>query len=55
MDGLAVTCRGWTYTLEDYVTAFATAGLVVEAYARAEDLTAPSANFERWNDRCRCS
>jgi hypothetical protein len=25
-DGLTVTCRGWTYTLEDYLMAFSDAG-----------------------------
>lgn len=49
MDGLGVTCRGWTYTLEDYMAAFAGAGLVVEAL-REPKPTAPSPNFERWND-----
>ncbi len=49
MDGLSVTCRGWTYTLEDYMAAFAAAGLVVEAL-REPKPTAPSPNFERWND-----
>ncbi len=47
MDGLSVTCRGWTYTLEDYVTAIAHAGLVVEAMLEPRP-SAPSVNFERW-------
>ncbi|HEY1652194.1 MAG TPA: class I SAM-dependent methyltransferase [Acidimicrobiales bacterium] len=47
MDGLTVTCRGWSYTLEDYMAAFERAGLVVEAM-REPTPTAPSANFERW-------
>lgn len=49
MDGLSVTCRGWTYTLEDYVTALGNAGMVVEAM-REPRPTAPSANFERWHE-----
>jgi SAM-dependent methyltransferase len=49
MDGLSVTCRGWTYTLEDYMAAFAASGLVVEAL-REPKPSAPSPNFERWND-----
>jgi hypothetical protein len=49
MDGLSVTCRGWTYTLEDYAAAFESAGLVVEAM-REPRPTAPSANFERWRN-----
>jgi SAM-dependent methyltransferase len=49
MDGLSVTCRGWTYTLEDYIAAFAAAGLVLEAL-REPRPTAPSPNFQRWND-----
>lgn len=47
MNGLRVTCRGWTYTLEDYARAFENAGLVVEAL-REPTPTAPSSNFERW-------
>jgi SAM-dependent methyltransferase len=47
MNGLSVTCRGWTYTLEDYVSAFESAGLVIEAL-REPVPTAPSANLERW-------
>jgi ubiquinone/menaquinone biosynthesis C-methylase UbiE len=47
MDGLSVTCRGWTYTLEDYLTAFESAGLAVQAM-REPTPTAPSTNFERW-------
>jgi SAM-dependent methyltransferase len=46
MDGLSVTCRGWTYTLEDYVMALAAAGFVVEAMR--EPRPASSAAFERW-------
>ena len=49
MEGLSVTCRGWTYTLEDYVAAFESAGLVVEAL-REPKPRAPSPNFEPWND-----
>jgi hypothetical protein len=49
MDGLSVTCRGWTYTLEDYMAAFAASGLVVEAL-REPKPSAPSPIFERWND-----
>lgn len=49
MDGLRVTCRGWTYTLEDYVVAFESAGLVVETL-REPRPTAPSPNFERWRE-----
>ncbi len=30
-DGLAVTVRGWTYTLEDYASALTTAGFLIEA------------------------
>lgn len=47
MDGLIVTCHGWTYTLEDYVNAFESAGLAVEAL-REPTPTAPPANLERW-------
>lgn len=49
MDGLRVTCRGWTYTLEDYAAALENAGLAVEAM-REPVPTTPSANFERWRD-----
>jgi ubiquinone/menaquinone biosynthesis C-methylase UbiE len=47
LDGLAVACHGWTHTLEDYMAAFESAGLVVEAL-REPKPTAPSANFEPW-------
>jgi len=47
MDGLTVTCHGWTYTLEDYVTAFESAGLAVEAMREPKPI-APPANLERW-------
>lgn len=49
MDGLSVTCRGWTYTLQDYMAAFEAAGLVVEAMREPRPKN-PSANLERWND-----
>jgi SAM-dependent methyltransferase len=49
VDGLEVTCRGWTYTLEDYVRALGDAGLVVEAL-REPRPRAPSGRYERWLD-----
>ncbi len=47
MNGLRVTCRGWTYTLEDYVVAFERAGLVVEAMREPRPSATPGA-FEPW-------
>jgi SAM-dependent methyltransferase len=47
MNGLSVTCRGWTYTLEDYVVAFEHAGLVVEAMREPRPSTT-AGEFERW-------
>jgi SAM-dependent methyltransferase len=47
MNGLRVTCRGWTYTLEDYVVAFERAGLVVEAMREPRPSTISGA-FEPW-------
>jgi ubiquinone/menaquinone biosynthesis C-methylase UbiE len=47
MNGLSVTCRGWTYTLEDYVVAFERAGLVVETMREPRPSTT-AGEFERW-------
>jgi SAM-dependent methyltransferase len=46
-DGLPMTFRGWTYTLEDYFSSLLSAGLVVEQLREpkpADDWT----RFERW-------
>jgi len=46
-DGLTMTFRGWTYTLEDYVSALAHAGFAIDAIR--EPRPAPSSGrFERW-------
>jgi SAM-dependent methyltransferase len=47
VDGFEITCRGWTYTLEDYMEALGAAGLVVEAM-REPRPNGPSARYERW-------
>jgi SAM-dependent methyltransferase len=46
-DGLTVTCRGWTYTLEDYLMAFSDAGFTVEAI-REPQPRGTSARYDRW-------
>lgn len=48
-DGLVITCRGWTYTLEDYVEALGDAGLVLET-VREPLPEGPSTRYERWRD-----
>jgi SAM-dependent methyltransferase len=47
VDGLEITCRGWTYTLEDYMEALGDAGLVVESM-REPRPNGPSGRYERW-------
>ena len=49
VEGLAITCRGWTYTLEDYVQAWSDAGFVLEAL-REPKPSGPSATYQRWRD-----
>lgn len=49
MNGLSVTCRGWTHTLEDYCVALGLAGLVVEAM-REPRPAAHAAQFDRWQE-----
>jgi ubiquinone/menaquinone biosynthesis C-methylase UbiE len=49
VEGLVVTCRGWTYTLEDYMQAFADAGLIVEAM-REPLPAAPPAKYQQWQE-----
>lgn len=49
VDGLAITCRGWTYTLEDYMRALGDAGFVVEDL-REPRPNGPSARYRRWRD-----
>jgi hypothetical protein len=49
VEGLVITCRGWTYTLEDYMQAFADAGLIVEAM-REPLPTAPPSNYQQWRE-----
>jgi SAM-dependent methyltransferase len=49
VDGLAITCRGWTYTLEDYMEALGEAGFVVEAL-REPKPNGPSDRYQRWRE-----
>lgn len=49
VEGLAITCRGWTYTLEDYMQALGAAGFVVEEL-REPKPNGPSAKYQRWQD-----
>jgi SAM-dependent methyltransferase len=46
-DGLPMTFRGWTYTLEDYFRALESAGLVVER-VREPRPSGSSERFEKW-------
>ena len=46
-DGLPMTFRGWTYTLEDYFSALESTGLVVE-HLREPKPAGASDRFERW-------
>jgi SAM-dependent methyltransferase len=46
-DGLPMTFRGWTYTLEDYFAALASAGLVVEQLHEPRPADA-SERFAQW-------
>jgi hypothetical protein len=36
VDGLTLTCRGWTYTLEHYALALEQAGLHIDAIRECE-------------------
>jgi len=46
VDGLTMTFRGWTYTLEDYFLALERAGLVTEAVR--EPRPTGAGRYERW-------
>lgn len=47
-DGLRVTLRGWTYTLEDYAVALDDAGFAIEVLR--EPTPPPASPFERWSE-----
>jgi SAM-dependent methyltransferase len=47
-DGLEMTFRGWTYSLEDYVVALERAGLLIEAMREPRPVGA-SSRYRRWN------
>jgi SAM-dependent methyltransferase len=46
-DGLEMTFRGWTYSLQDYAAAFEQAGLVIEAM-REPRPSGASERYSRW-------
>jgi len=46
-DGLTMTFRGWTYSLEDYSVALEDAGFLVEAIREPRPAKSPS-RYERW-------
>lgn len=46
-DGLEVTVRGWTYTLEDYAAAFERSSLVIETMREPRPLRG-SERYQRW-------
>jgi len=47
-DGLTMTFRGWTYTLQDYAGAFGQAGLTIDAMREHLRAGAPG-RYARWN------
>jgi ubiquinone/menaquinone biosynthesis C-methylase UbiE len=46
-DGLRMTFRGWTYTLEDYALALETAGFAIEVIR--EPTPIPDSRYQRWS------
>ena len=47
-DGLEMTFRGWTYSLEDYGVALEEAGLMIETMREPRPAGAAS-RYQRWN------
>jgi ubiquinone/menaquinone biosynthesis C-methylase UbiE len=47
-EGLCITCRGWTNTLEDYAVALHDAGFVIEVIR--EPTPIPDARYQRWSE-----
>jgi hypothetical protein len=47
-DGLTMTFRGWTYSLEDYATAFEQVALRIETIREPRPAGAPI-RYDRWN------
>jgi SAM-dependent methyltransferase len=47
-DGLEMTFRGWTYSLEDYAVAVENTGLRIETMREPRPLASPS-RYARWN------
>jgi len=47
-DGLTITFRGWTYTLQDYAGALGQAGLTIDAMREPRPDGAPG-RYDRWN------
>jgi SAM-dependent methyltransferase len=47
-EGLRITLRGWTYTLEDYAVALHDAGFVMEVIR--EPTPFPDTRYQRWSD-----
>jgi len=48
-DGLEMTFRGWTYSLEDYAVALEGAGLMIETMREPRPTGAGSRYQQRWN------
>jgi SAM-dependent methyltransferase len=46
-EGLRITLRGWTYTLEDYAVALNDAGFVIEVIR--EPTPTPNTRYQRWS------
>ena len=49
LDGLTMTFRGWTYSLEQYATALERDGLRIEAL-REPRATGSAKKYQRWRD-----
>jgi hypothetical protein len=47
-DGLEMTFRGWTYSLEDYAVALAGAGLRIDTIREPRPTSAPP-RYDQWN------
>jgi ubiquinone/menaquinone biosynthesis C-methylase UbiE len=46
--GLRITCRGWTYTIEDYSVALNAAGFVIEVIREPKPI--PDTRYQHWSE-----
>jgi SAM-dependent methyltransferase len=47
-EGLCITCRGWTYTLEDYAVALNDAGFVIDVIREPTPIS--DTRYQHWSD-----